>query len=305
MKRIRIVTLAVGGFAAAAAAQTITDGNSTFNMPATSTTGAAVRNMASGGTASVMTAGGSAADHLFQQWWWYRVNGVNPREFGFSNRSANVAAGNTLTLDYTEPEGFTARVVYRLTDGPDSPASCNVANELRITNTSASALSIAVYSYLDYDVAATPADTAALLAPGRIRITDGTGVYGEFLGVGPNAYQVAQFAMVRANLTDADIDNFANTGLPFASTDWTGGFQWNLNIPVGGSATIRSAFSINQTASVGGCSGDLDGDNDRDLNDLASLLSAYGINASGDLDGDGDTDLNDLSAFLSVYGVPC
>jgi hypothetical protein len=58
------------------------------------------------------------------------------------------------------------------------------------------------------------------------------------------------------------------------------------------------------------CPGDLDGDNDVDLADLAQLLSHYGMPSGaeyedGDLDGDGDVDLADLAALLSVYGTTC
>jgi len=56
--------------------------------------------------------------------------------------------------------------------------------------------------------------------------------------------------------------------------------------------------------------GDLDGDDDVDLSDLATLLSNYGTTSGasyedGDLDGDGDVDLADLAALLSVYGTTC
>lgn len=51
--------------------------------------------------------------------------------------------------------------------------------------------------------------------------------------------------------------------------------------------------------------GDLDGDCDVDLSDLAILLGAYGIDDGGDLDGDGDTDLSDLAQLLANYGDVC
>jgi hypothetical protein len=58
------------------------------------------------------------------------------------------------------------------------------------------------------------------------------------------------------------------------------------------------------------CPGDLDGDNDVDLSDLARLLSNYGMTGgatyeNGDLDADGDVDLSDLAALLGVYGTTC
>ncbi len=58
------------------------------------------------------------------------------------------------------------------------------------------------------------------------------------------------------------------------------------------------------------CYGDLDGDNDIDLADLAQLLGSYGMTSGaayedGDLDGDGDVDLADLAGLLGVYGTTC
>lgn len=58
------------------------------------------------------------------------------------------------------------------------------------------------------------------------------------------------------------------------------------------------------------CPGDLDGDGDVDLSDLAQLLAHYGVTSGaapedGDMDGDGDVDLGDLAALLAVYGTAC
>lgn len=57
-----------------------------------------------------------------------------------------------------------------------------------------------------------------------------------------------------------------------------------------------------------GLAGDLDGDGDVDLADLATLLSNYGTSSGadpedGDLDGDGDVDLSDLAGLLANYGT--
>jgi hypothetical protein len=58
------------------------------------------------------------------------------------------------------------------------------------------------------------------------------------------------------------------------------------------------------------CPGDLDGDNDVDLSDLAQLLANYGTTSGaayedGDLDDDGDVDLADLATLLAHYGEAC
>lgn len=57
------------------------------------------------------------------------------------------------------------------------------------------------------------------------------------------------------------------------------------------------------------CVGDLDGDQDIDIADLAVLLSNYGLSGAtyeqGDLDGDGIVAIGDLALLLSVYGTTC
>lgn len=58
------------------------------------------------------------------------------------------------------------------------------------------------------------------------------------------------------------------------------------------------------------CPGDVDGDQDVDLVDLATLLSNFGLPSGatlsqGDLDGDGDVDLVDLATLLTNFGLSC
>ena len=58
------------------------------------------------------------------------------------------------------------------------------------------------------------------------------------------------------------------------------------------------------------CFGDLDGDDEVGLSDLAGLLGHYGTTSGatyydGDLDGDGDVDLADLAELLGHYGETC
>ena len=63
-------------------------------------------------------------------------------------------------------------------------------------------------------------------------------------------------------------------------------------------------------ATVAECPGDLDGDNEVGIADLAELLANYGTTSGaayedGDLDGDGDVDVADLAELLSLYGTTC
>lgn len=80
----------------------------------------------------------------------------------------------------------------------------------------------------------------------------------------------------------------------------------NCDIASGRSADVNHNGIPDECESVI-CAGDLDGDADVDIGDLALLLSNFGSTAggAGDLDGDGDVDITDLSMLLSRFGVSC
>ena len=101
---------------------------------------------------------------------------------------------------------------------------------------------------------------------------------------------------------------------------WTTGGDYELSGTIGQSDASLTVITGGDFELTGGfwagaaeepfCFGDLDGDNDIDLADLAQLLSNYGtpsgaVYEDGDLDGDGDVDLADLAALLAVYGTMC
>jgi len=85
------------------------------------------------------------------------------------------------------------------------------------------------------------------------------------------------------------------------------------NDPPAFSPVIQSTVSVAAPTisfTVGGVQqpGDVDGDGDVDLTDLATLLTNFGTPSGatrgmGDLDGDGDVDLTDLATLLSNFGL--
>ena len=117
---------------------------------------------------------------------------------------------------------------------------------------------------------------------------------------------------------DADLTQIYYNDECVVEYGWTGGVMGG-----GGGALDIAAVDLfaNQSTSVfwddlsldpivAECPGDLDGDRDIDLADLAQLLANYGLTGGaeyedGDLDGDGDVDLSDLAALLAVYGTTC
>ena len=71
-----------------------------------------------------------------------------------------------------------------------------------------------------------------------------------------------------------------------------------------------TATEVILTASGSPLPGDLDGDCDVDISDLATILANFGLTSGalpedGDLDGDGDVDISDLATLLSSFGSTC
>ncbi len=303
--------------ASGAAAQTATDGNSTFTIDPSATfansSGAAIRTGTAGGSTALLNTGGiTTTDHLFQHWWWYRVNGVTSREFALSNRTSGSATGNSIVLTYTEPEGFTATLTFTLTDGADAPPAANVAYTCELVNTSASTLNLALFAYTDFDVSNTAgSDSASLLEPGRIGVTDtATQATAQFLGLAPDAFRVTAFSTVRGTLADTAITNLDNTGLPFAAADFTAAYQWNLTIPAGGRTTVRGALALNQAAvpptSTPTCPADFNNAGGITVQDIFDYLTAWFSNApSADFNNAGGITVQDIFDYLTAWFSGC
>lgn len=236
--------LSTTAFGQAGTGFTISDGDVFFTQANSPTSGT----VAAVSGANFRVAGAASTDHLFENWWWYRVQG-DTREFAFNNASGTVAAGNTATTDWAlsgtaggAAYSFTANLRYVVTDTGTNLGE--VMQTMVITNTSTSSpLVLNLFNYADFDVGGTAGTDSATGGVGGMTITDGPWT-AEFQGIGASAYQVTSFATLRGLLSNAVVDNLSNTGLPFGPGDFTGGFQWVLQIAPGGSATIGERLAI-------------------------------------------------------------
>ena len=86
--------------------------------------------------------------------------------------------------------------------------------------------------------------------------------------------------------------------------------RWGMGIT--DSTVTYCGWNIDDVSFTGTpvCSGDLDGNGQVGLADLAILLANYGMTSGatypdGDLSGDGAVTLSDLASLLAVYGTTC
>lgn len=201
--------------------------------------------------------------HLYEGRWYYRVGG-DTREFpitGVPDDSSFV--GDTISVSYSNvgARGLLGAVHTDQLQNPSPSGGTSVRNVLTLTNISAANQAVTVFRYVDVDLAGTSSgDSATSIGGGNnhVRISDGVSTLDV---VGTNtAYRLTTYNTLRAALNDAAIDNFANTGLPFAAGDITVGLQWTaVNIAPGASASFTVDMDLNTPTTENGGPGE-DGD---------------------------------------------
>lgn len=236
------VLIAVGtastAFAQAGTGGSITDNNATFTIADYLGSGTG-----NGPLADFRVGGTGNPDHLFQAWWWYRVEGVDTREFAFNGASsADWSIPGTGRINYSYAN-FDAVMEFQVTGTSDGVGV--LTQTLTIINNTNDNMTINLFNYQDVDLGGTAGNDSAFLAgPNVIRITDAAPSDWIANYEGTNDYGVAGFAALRARLTDNNPDNFSGTGLPFGPGDFTGGFQWVLNLSPGSAATASATLTI-------------------------------------------------------------
>lgn len=196
-------------------------------------------------------------DHLFETGWWFRVAG-DVREFAFPVPSTQSYVGDTSTLTWTDVAGrglFSAVELTSVYDGgfPAMPDNGNVFMRLTVTNLSAvDPLEIDLFHFVDFDVQPTAGNDLAALAEltnlsTLIEIRDPGGNFADYQTLFSTSYLVRPFGAsdVAALLSDADLDDFDGSGLPFGPGDFTAGYQYTRVLSPGGSTQIQVQASVN------------------------------------------------------------
>ncbi|MDH3404018.1 MAG: hypothetical protein OES32_14525 [Acidobacteriota bacterium] len=189
-----------------------------------------------------LPAGGT--DHQFATWWWYRVEG-DAAETRMPPPDTESYVGDTARLTWADVDGrglFSAEALAVIVSFP--PGSV-LYHTLGVGNLSGGNLDLHVFAYLDMDMDGDAAGDSAIEAgPFSLEITERSrAVYQG--ATGPDAYRVDAWPAVRDALNDAVVDDFANTGLPFGPGDFSGAFQWNRVLPVGGYRAFHTGTCVN------------------------------------------------------------
>lgn len=229
---------------------------------------------ATGNNATWTTAG--PLDHVYEATWYYRVAG-DTREFAITGTPDDSNfAGDTINVRYDNvgARGLLRAEVSDRLQAPSPSGGAAVRNVLTLTNISASNQTVTAFRYVDAEVGGSSTGDSAVAIGGagnHIRVSDGLSTLDV---VGNNAnYRVTAYSTLLTALGDTAVDNFANTGLPFAAGDITLGLQWNaVVLAPGASASFTVDMDLNTPATENGGPGE---DGDQTFSAADVVVNAY------------------------------
>ncbi len=274
---------------------TIQDGTCIYNLQNL----AGERLTGNGGIADLFT---GVNDHIFQNWFWYRGLG-DTREYALSTLIYSSNNNNRARLVYKEPIADGAipdallfdleYTISCLSAVPPVCARCEIVIAIKIRNLTSDRVDLAFFSYNDMDLNGTASNDSAVIAgvDNHIQLVTDPGPGGtnciasavyKVSSTDHVAWEIDNYAIILNKLTDAVADTLANAVSPFGPGDYTGAQEWEI--------TLGPAGSVDQPPF------------DEWVGSVVKEVIVY---QSGDVDGDCDVDLSDLAALLSNYGTAC
>jgi hypothetical protein len=241
-------------------------------------------------------------DHLYQMGWWYRVEGTHTRELTPGNfYYYDQPTPDYVMMAYLE-EGLILAKQYELRATADGGSVLYA--DLLVINSQFSPRVIHLYHYADIDLSGATTNQARWDAE-QIRV-ETSNDFCRMAALMPHTrWQVAPHPQIIDLLTNDAADNLTNGALPFEG-DFTGAYQWTLEMQPFESATVRVAYALNTEQPL--LRADIDRNGCVDDADLLRVLFDFGRAGAllpPDVNGDGTVDDADLLEVLFQFGAGC
>ncbi len=307
MKTSRLaLAVALAAGLASTHAQTITDGNASFNL-----VGPIVFSTNNGDCTFLTDT--AAVDQGFKYTWYYRQPNNNQNHFmSFIDTPAIAFAGNSVTYTYTNAgtgpggvERFDASIKLTITDKP-APNTARVNSEVRFKNINPVAVTFQLFNLVDIDLSGTATNDVTQvtsISNGIARVTESSSAnFAEIQGEGATRYEANSGTTLRSHLSGGSF-NMANLAGPFTG-DGAVGFQWTLTLAPGQEVVIKGGFALNTT--VKACPPDFDGDGFLTGDDFDAYVAAFEAGLlSSDYDGDGFVTGDDFDLYVAAFEAGC
>ena len=216
---------------------TLTDNNSTVQVYSQSDAGIASWTV-------------NGVNQINREWFWYRVgtaSSSNPeRSIDTLTATDNTVTGNNrLHLAFAQSGQFTIGLSYLLTGGAAGTGSSDLGLMIRVTNTSAQALSFSLFQLADFDLLGSASGDT--VQAGRdlhglynevLQQKGTTGLFEAVNSPGANMAQVDIHPAIYNLLTNGQGDDLNNTTGPIGPGNVEWASEWNAVIAPGGVFTI-------------------------------------------------------------------
>lgn len=216
-----------------------------------------------GGSAGGYSLGNSLAASPGQMWLWYRADG-DTREYALSNQTSATVSGNLAQLEYFEPlaggsESLRFALQYSLQDL--GGGSAQILAGFAVINPGVSTVHVDLFAYHDANLLGTAGDDSATVGGLEREVHDITDPTGNGLMSwraserGIVASEVGAAPGIVGRLSDGSVSTLANVGDPFGPGDYSGGFQWSVDIDPGDAvfvgATTTTIYAVPEPGSLG------------------------------------------------------
>jgi hypothetical protein len=185
--------------------------------------------------------------HLFQQWFWFRIGDTAEASIDTLGQNSAVAVGNLATMNYggaAQNADLDITVNYLLTGGTAGSGTSDVAETIRIINTSGTSLVVNFFQYSDFDLdGSSGGDTVTFTNPNAVRqVGDIVTVSETTITPTANRREANFYPNTLNELNDGVATNLddANVGgsAPLGPGDVTWAYQWTINLAAGGTFII-------------------------------------------------------------------
>jgi len=191
-------------------------------------------------------------DQLYQQWFWYRIGNTGGEKTinQCTLVSAYQGSANTLSTVYQSANEFSIAINYTLLGGAIGTGSSTIGEQITINNLSANPLPFHLFQYVDFDLGGSNLGDTIQLSQNLSGLFDaayqnkGTAFFAdELVSPGANHGQAGIWPSIYNSLTDNSPTTLTDNPGP-ATGDASWAFQWDVNIPVGGSFSIALNKSV-------------------------------------------------------------
>jgi hypothetical protein len=186
----------------------------------------------------------NGVDHLYDQEFYYRV-GSSGAESNFSTMSWSTPSvfADRFSIQGGVSTLFDVEMTYTLTG---ASTNSTVNESIRITNTSASAISLHLFKYVDFDLNGNAmGDTVEKINANTFQQVDGNILTEMVLTNAPTAWDVGPFGS-HYGLRDGSTTTLTDTSGPY-SGDATYVMEWVLNLSAGQTTSFGSTTFLETT----------------------------------------------------------